>query len=235
MSLVAGRGPLSADPSGWFTPALTADVVFVEPHPRRVQAIRGGQTVLDTEQVLLVHRRGHPLGYAFRADAVAHLPAAPLPEARGFVTVPWDAVDTWIEEGRTLVHYPPNPYHRVDCRPGTRRLTVTAHGVALVDTTDTVTVFETSLDPRLYVAPSHVRTDLLRPSTTTSYCNYKGVAAYWSAVVDGTVIDDVAWSYPDPLPESSAIAGYFSFDAAHVDLTAELPQHPIREATSWAS
>lgn len=237
MSLVAGRGPLSADPLGWFSPALPADVVFIEPHARRVQAIRAGQTVIDTEQVLLVHRRGHPLAYAFPAPAVADLPATALPAAPGFVTVPWDAVDTWIEEGRTLVHYPPNPYHRVDCRPGTRRLTVRALGTVLVDTTDTMTVFETSLDPRLYVAPARVRTDLLRPSDTTSYCNYKGTAAYWSAVIDGTVIEDVAWSYPDPLPESSLITGHFSFDAERVELTAQLPEHPItnREATSWAS
>ena len=39
-------------------------------------------------------------------------------EAPGYVHVAWDAVDTWVEEGRALVHYPPNPYHRVDCRPG---------------------------------------------------------------------------------------------------------------------
>jgi uncharacterized protein (DUF427 family) len=237
MSLVAGRGPLGADPLGWFTPALPTDVVFIEPHPRRVQAIRGGRAVIDTEQVLLVHRRGHPLTYAFRADAVADLPAVPLPEATGFVTVAWDAVDTWLEEGRTLMHYPPNPYHRVDCRPGARRLTVSALGEVLVDCTDTVTVFETSLEPRLYVAPAHVRTDLLQPSATTSYCNYKGVANYWSVVVQGTVVEDVAWSYPDPLPESFLIAGLFSFDSARVDVTAELPEHPStsREATSWAS
>ncbi len=39
--------------------------------------------------------------------------------------MPWTAVDAWFEEGRKLVHYPPNPYHRVDCRPTKRRLRVT--------------------------------------------------------------------------------------------------------------
>ena len=43
-------------------------------------------------------------------------------------------------------------------------------------------VFETALAPVLYVDPSHVRTDLLRRSDTSSYCNYKGYATYWSAV-----------------------------------------------------
>ncbi len=77
MSLVAGRGPLSKDPAGWFSSPLPDYLVFVEPHPRRVQAIRNGQTVIDTERALMVHRRDHPLSYAFPADVVDDLPQRP--------------------------------------------------------------------------------------------------------------------------------------------------------------
>jgi uncharacterized protein (DUF427 family) len=223
MSLVAGRGPLSSDPAGWFSPAVPDDVVYVEPHPRRVQAIRGGRTLIDTERALLVHRRNHPLSYAFRADDVDGLPSQPVAEAPGYVAVPWDAVDTWLEEGRTLVHYPPNPYHRVDCRPTKRRLRVAVSGATLVDTDDTVIVFETALEPRLYVDPAHVRTDVLRPSATSTYCNYKGTATYWTAAIGDTVAEDVAWSYPDPPPESLPIKGFLSFDATRAEVFAELP------------
>lgn len=223
MSLVAGRGPLSKDPAGWFSPALPDEVVFVEPHPRRVQAMRDGLTLIDTEHALLVHRRDHPLSYAFPAGEVGGLPGEPVPEAPGYVRVPWDAVDAWLEEGRRLVHYPPNPYHRVDCRPTNRGLRVDISGTTLVDTVDTVIVFETALEPRLYVHPSVVRTDLLRRTDTTTYCNYKGYATYWSAVIGDTVIDDVAWSYDDPPPECLPIKGYFSFDAARADVLAKLP------------
>ncbi|OBK50269.1 DUF427 domain-containing protein [Mycobacterium kubicae] len=219
MSLVAGRGPLSANPAGWFTPPIPADVVYIEPHPRRVQAFRNGRCVIDTEQALLVHRRNHPLSYAFPVDTISGLPTEPEPKAPGFVHVPWDAVDTWLEEGRELVHYPPNPYHRVDCRPTTRRLRVSVGDTDLVDTDDTVIVFETALAPVLYVDPKHVRTDLLRRSETSSYCNYKGIATYWSTVDT----EDIAWSYDDPLPESVAIKGFLSFDARRVQLFAELP------------
>lgn len=223
MSLVAGRGPLGTDPAGWFTPPLPPEVVFVEPHPRRVQALRGGRVVLDTEHVLMVHRRGDALSYAFLAEDIGGLPSEPVPEAPGYVRVPWDAVDTWLEEGRELVRYPPNPYHRVDCRPTRRGLRVTVLGTPLVDTTETVIVFETSVEPRLYVDPSHVRTELLRPTPTTSYCNYKGHARYWSAVIGDAVVEDVAWSYPDTPPETSPIEGFFSFDAARAEVSAELP------------
>jgi uncharacterized protein (DUF427 family) len=222
--MVTGRGPLSKNPAGWFSPPVPAGTVFVEPHPRRIQGLRDGQAVIDTERALLVHRPDRPLSFAFPADAIGDLAGEAVAEAPGFVQVPWDAVDMWVEEGRRLVHYPPNPYHRVDCRPTDRGLRVAISDTVLVDTTDTIIVFETALEPRLYVSPSVVRTDLLQRSETTSYCNYKGYATYWSAAAgDGTVVD-VAWSYDEPLPETLPIKGYFSFDADKAEVVAELPR-----------
>lgn len=223
MSLVAGRGPFGHDPAGWFVPPVAGPVVFIEPHPRRIRAISDGVTVIDSEAALMVHRLGRPLSYVFPTADVGELPHEPEPEAPGYVHVPWDAVDQWYEEGRLLVHYPPNPYHRVDCRPTSRRLRVSVGETVLVDTSDTVIVFETSLEPRLYVSPAHVRTELLRRSDTMSYCNYKGVATYWSAVVGDTEVADVAWSYGEPLPESTRIGGFLSFDAARCAVLADLP------------
>jgi uncharacterized protein (DUF427 family) len=232
VSLVTGHGPLSTVPAGWFSPTLPADVVYVEPHPRRVQAVKDGSTVIDTELALLVHRPDRPLSYAFPAGEVRGLVHEPVPEAPGFVHVPWDAVDTWIEEGRRLVHYPPNPYHRVDCRPTKRRLRVTVAGTTLVDTDDTVIVFETALEPRLYVDQSHVRVGVLRQTDTSTYCNYKGVATYWSALIGDAVVEDVAWSYQDPPPESLPIKGFLSFDATRAEVVAELPEAPSRQDTA---
>lgn len=223
MSLVAGRGPLSGHPAGRFAPPIPENVVYIEPHARRIRAVLNGRTVIDTEQALMVHRPNHPLSYAFPEDVINGLPSEPEPEAPGFVQVPWDAVDAWFEEGRKLVHYPLNPYHRVDCRPTNRRLRVSIDDTLLADTDDTVIVFETALESRLYVAPRHVRTDLLRRTDTSTYCNYKGYATYWAAVVGDTVITDVAWSYHDPYPESLFIAKFLSFDTAKVQVEAELP------------
>ena len=226
--MVTGHGPLSSAPAGWFSPPMPAGAVYVEPHPRRVQAVKNGRTVIDTERALLVHRPDRPLSFAFPADEAHGLTSEPVAEAPGYVHVPWDAVDTWVEEGRTLVHYPPNPYHRVDCRPTRRRLRVQVAGTTLVDTDETMIVFETALEPRLYVDAAHVRTDVLRQSNTSTYCNYKGHATYWSAVVGDSVIEDVAWSYSDPPPESSPIKGFLSFDAARADVFAELPDSQTR-------
>jgi uncharacterized protein (DUF427 family) len=197
--------------------------VYVEPHPRRVEAVAGGRTVIDTEAALLVHRPGHPVAYAFPLDQVGDLPCEPVPEAPGFVHVPWDAVDTWFEEGRRLVHYPPNPYHRIDCRPTRRHLRVEVAGTVLVDTDETIILFETALEPKLYVAPGAVRTDLLHRSDTWTYCNYKGDCTYWTARIGDVEVTDVAWSYEATYPESSPIQGWLSFDPERADVRAELP------------
>jgi len=42
-------------------------------------------------------------------------------------------------------------------------------------------------------------------------------------VLGDLVIDDVAWSYEDPPPESLPIKGFLSFDDARASVMAELP------------
>ena len=228
MTLTTARGPLGPDPAGRFSPPVAPGTVYVEPHPRRVEALVAGRTVINTEAALIVHRPGQPLSYAFPADVVGDLPCEPVPEAPGYVHVPWDAVDAWVEEGRRLVHYPPNPYHRIDCRPTRRRLRVEMAGTTLVDTDDTIILFETALAPKLYVAKAAVRMDLLHRTATSTYCNYKGEATYWSATVGDVVVEDVAWSYEDVFPESLPIEGFLSFDPTRADVTAELPEGAAR-------
>jgi uncharacterized protein (DUF427 family) len=223
VSLSTGRGPLSARRAGRFTAPVPDGVAYIEPFRRRVRATKDGVGVVDSERVLLVHRAGHPPAYAIPADDVDGVPAEPEPDAPGYVTVAWDAVDAWFEEDERLFGHTRNPYHRVDCLRSGRRLWVTAAGTVLVDTTDTLAVFETALDPRLYVDPRHVRTDLLEQSATTSYCPYKGTATYWSARIGDELFEDIAWSYEDPLPESTQLGHFLSFYDTQVDVMAELP------------
>jgi uncharacterized protein (DUF427 family) len=225
VSLTTGRGPLSARPAGRFSAPVPAGVVYVEPFRRRVRGVAAGRALVDSERVLLVHRPGQPPAYAFPADDVV-MAAEPEPEAPGHVRVPWDAVDAWYEEDEPVSGHPRNPYHRVDCLRTSRRLTVRAAGAVLVDTTATFGVYETALEPRLYVAREHVRMDLLVPSATTSYCPYKGTASYWTARVGDTVVDDVAWSYEDPVPESLPLGGLLAFDGDRVTVAADLPPDP---------
>ena len=148
----------------------------------------------------------------------------PQPDAPGYVRLEWDSVDAWFEEDEQVFGHPRNPYHRVDCLRATRRLQVEVSGQSLVDTADTLVVYETALDPRLYVHPDHVLMDVLeRSSSTTTYCPYKGTASYWTARIGDVLFEDIAWSYEDPLPESVPLAHFLSFDDSRVTLRHDLP------------
>lgn len=223
MSLTTGRGPLGPRPGGRFNRALPEGLVYVEPYPRRVRATKDGHQVVDSQAVQLVHRPGATPTYAFPAADVQLSSARPEPDVPGHVQVPWADVDEWYEEGERVHGHPRSPYHRVDCLRTDRRLRVRVGGEVLVDTTRTVVLYETGIDPRLYVDPGLVRTDLLVRSRTTTYCPYKGTATYWSAAVGDTLVDDLAWSYEDPFPESLPVKGMLSFYAARADVLQELP------------
>jgi uncharacterized protein (DUF427 family) len=223
MSLTTGRGPLSGRPAGRFTAPIPDHVAYIEPFRRRVRATKDGRTIVDSERVLLVHREGRPPTYAFPVGDVEGTPAEPEPDVTGYVTVPWNAVDSWFEEGEEVFGHPRNPYHRVDHLHSRRHLHVEAGGIALVDTDDTMAVYETSLEPRLYVDPRFVRVDLLTMSATHTYCPYKGTATYWTARVGGEDLEDIAWSYEDPLPEFAPLAHFLSFDEARVAVEHDLP------------
>jgi uncharacterized protein (DUF427 family) len=212
VSLTTGRAPLSTDPAGRFHPPLPVGVTYVEPFLRRVRAVVGQRTVVDSERVVLIHREGQPPGYAFPKGDVRELPAVEEPAVRGYVRVPWNAATAWFEEeDEVFGGHPRNPYHRIDCVRARRQLRVELASTVLVDTTDVISLHETSRAPQLYVRREAVRMDLLVASATVTYCPYKGTARHWSANVDGKAVVDVAWSYDDPLPESAPIAGLLAF------------------------
>ncbi|HWE55445.1 MAG TPA: DUF427 domain-containing protein [Acidimicrobiales bacterium] len=224
MSLTTGRGPLSAHPAGRFDVSIPAPVTYAEPFRRRVTAVRDGIVVVDSEQVALVHRPGGPPTWAFPEADVRDVETVAVPLLPGFVVVAWGAVDGWFEEGAPVHMHPRNPYHRVDVIATRRRLRVELLGLELVNTDDTVVVYETALEPLLYVAKDCVLpADVLEPSRTTTYCPYKGVASYWSARVGDREVVDVAWSYEDPLPECTGIRGLLAFYPDRARVTQDLP------------
>ena len=62
-----------------------------------------------------------------------------------------------------------------------------------------------------YFPADSVDAALLRPSSTTTICPWKGTAHYHSIVVDGAENRDAAWYYPDPKPAAEEIRGRIAF------------------------
>jgi uncharacterized protein (DUF427 family) len=223
VSLTTGRGPLAPKPAGRFSAPIPAGVVYVEPFQRRVRGVADDRTLVDSERVVLVHRPGAPPTYAFPADDVNDVPSEPDPDAPDHVRVAWDAVDAWYEEEEQVFGHPRNPYHRVDCVATRRWLRVEVGSAVLVDTSDTLGVYETALEPRLYVDRAAIDMAHLVASETTTYCPYKGTASYWTAVLGDETVADVAWSYEDPLPECLPLRGLLSFDDQRAVIRHGLP------------
>jgi uncharacterized protein (DUF427 family) len=141
---------------------------------------------------------------------------SPFEELRGAIRLDWDAMDAWFEEDEQVFTHPRDPYTRVDILPSSRHVRVELDGVTIADTDKPTVLFETGLPTRYYLPVTHVRVDLLEPSDTVTHCPYKGDAAHWS--LRSGDLDDVAWSYRTPLPESQKIAGLISFYPEKVDI-----------------
>ncbi len=70
--------------------------------------------------------------------------------------------------------------------------------------------FET-VEGNVYFAKGALKSNLLRPSSKTSSCFWKGEAHYYDVVVDGEVNKDAAWYYPNPKKAAENIRGHVAF------------------------
>jgi uncharacterized protein (DUF427 family) len=76
MSLTAASGPFGKRPQGEFNfeRPRTKGVIYWEPSPRRVRGELGGEVVVDSRAVMLLHETGHlPVWYFPRDDVRAEL------------------------------------------------------------------------------------------------------------------------------------------------------------------
>jgi uncharacterized protein (DUF427 family) len=218
MGLTTGTGPFGRHPKGRFDFDRPDHVLYVEPFPRRVRAVRGGETVLDSDEVLLVWETGSLPHYAFPHGDV-HIAAKDEPHAAGYVTVEWHAADAWFEEDERVEIHPRDPYTRIDSFKTSRRVTVSVAGVELAVSTRATALYETSLPVRYYLPRADVRMDLLEASGTLTECPYKGAARHWSARVGDRLVDDVAWEYDVGVRrEAEPVQGLIAFYNERVDL-----------------
>jgi uncharacterized protein (DUF427 family) len=152
------------------------------------------------------------------AAAARRYPDSPLVELRDAVRLNWDAMHEWLEEDEPIYAHPRDPYSRVDILASGRHVRVELDGVTLADSHSPKILFETGLPERYYLPLGDLRTDLMRPTDTTSQCPYKGTATYWSVRVGDRTYDDLVWMYRTPFPESQKVAGLACFYNEKVDL-----------------
>jgi uncharacterized protein (DUF427 family) len=80
------------------------------------------------------------------------------------------------------------------------------NGAVIAESDDIVTVEGNAYFPAASVKQAHVRS-----SDHHSTCPWKGVASYYSVVVDGKENANAAWFYPQPKDAAKQIAGRVAF------------------------
>jgi uncharacterized protein (DUF427 family) len=161
-------------------------------------------------------------------EAAVRYEDSPLELLRNTVKLRWKAMDAWFEEDEEVYTHPRDPYTRVDILASSRHVRVEVDGVTIAESVSPRLLFETALPVRYYLPKPHVRMELLQRQELVTHCPYKGQAESFAVLVEGRPHENLAWSYPTPLPESQKVAGLIAFYNEKVDLfvDGELQERP---------
>ncbi len=235
MSLTSGTGPFGPHAKGRLNFAPPERVVYVEPWPRRVRAFAGDELIVDSEQTVLVYESRRLPRYAFPAADVSSGAAEPEAEVEGYVRVPWDAADRWLEEDEELIVHLHDPYHRIEVLGSSRLVRVLVNGEQLAKSSRPQILFETALPPRYYLQQQDVRMDALEAVDLRTGCAYKGWATYWDALTAAGRVPAVAWSYPDPLREGELVRSLICFFQERPEIEVEVDGVVVESPpTAWS-
>jgi uncharacterized protein (DUF427 family) len=113
--------------------------------------------------------------------------------------------------------------------PTAERVTVELGGVLVADTTRALRVLETSHPPTYYLPLDAFAAGSLQPAPGTSWCEFKGTAAYLDVLGGGRRAARAAWTYPEPAAGYEALAGHVALypgllDGVRVDDEPVQPQ-----------
>jgi uncharacterized protein (DUF427 family) len=72
MGMMTGNGPLGRKPAGKFnfTPPSPGQALYLEPTPKRIRVVVGGETIADSRRAMILHESGHQPVYYFRPEDV---------------------------------------------------------------------------------------------------------------------------------------------------------------------
>ena len=111
----------------------------------------------------------------------------------------------------------PGPDHPISIEANPSRVNVRVGGRVIADTRDALTLREASYAPVQYIPRRDVDMSALTRSSHTTYCPYKGDAAYYSIPVGGTRSINAVWTYETPFEATAQIKEYVAFYPDRVD------------------
>jgi uncharacterized protein (DUF427 family) len=107
----------------------------------------------------------------------------------------------------------PSDTHPITVEPTGKHVTVRVNGEVVADTDNALTLQESTYPAVQYIPMRDVAQNVLTPSSTTTYCPYKGDATYFhvGTSASGDIAEDVIWTYEKPYPAVADIAGHVAF------------------------
>lgn len=114
--------------------------------------------------------------------------------------------------------YESHPAHQLRVLPAGRRVRVRLNGVTLADSSAALELFEGSYAPVFYLPRKDVKMDMLKPTTSRTWCPFKGEASYWAVTAGNEEIHDAVWSYEDPFTEMAEIKDHMAFYPNKVEI-----------------
>lgn len=103
--------------------------------------------------------------------------------------------------------------------PIARPVTISAGTVILGQSAEALELKEGRHAPVVYIPRADVDMTQLARTDRVSSCPWKGRASYYSIKTAEGTLDNAVWSYEEPLPEMSAIAGHLAFYTDRVTVT----------------
>lgn len=89
---------------------------------------------------------------------------------------------------------------------------VVHRGVTIADGNGAYRILETSQPPAYYIAPDAINMAYLVDDPGQSFCEWKGMAAYATVVVEGAQpLARAAWTYRSPTPGYAQVADHWAF------------------------
>ena len=113
----------------------------------------------------------------------------------------------------------PDASHPITVTPTGKRVVVELDGTVIADTTEALTLQESTYPAVQYVPLADVVSSALVNSDTTTYCPYKGEANYYHLSAAGQTVDDAIWTYEQPYDAVDAIAGHVAFYSTKADVS----------------
>ena len=96
-------------------------------------------------------------------------------------------------------------------------MVVVLGGVEVCRTSRALRVLETSHPPGWYLPEQDWIPGALRPAAGSSFCEWKGVAAYYDVVGGGRTAPRAAWTYPEPVEAYAVLRGTVAVYPAAMD------------------